>query len=183
MFSSSGSTTATISAGVVTFTGNVGFIDDLSSATGLPNEKNIDCRVLDFSYTKCTVVDEGSTLFASIKAVTDSKATAYYGVVGDTRNSKSFVEVFKQNRETGDYEYDSSAVETAEGREATLWFVDEKDKTAKAFDSNAIATGTKTVLKDFTACVECREVNQVPEPSSTLLVGLAGLAGLIRRKR
>ncbi len=179
-YNSSGTTTASLSGGVLSFTGSVGLVttsSQLKEANGLDK----DCRTLDFSFNQCTVVDEKSDLFNKIRESEDSGNRIYYGVVGDERQSVLFSDAFKYNERTGTYEYDSTDALTTDGNDGkvniAMYYLDARGN-AVEFELEDQVT---TVFKDFKVCVECTEV--IPEPSSTALLGLGALSLLIRRKR
>ena len=198
-YNASGTTTASYSGGALTFTGSVGLIttaDQLKLAEGLGE----DCRTLDFSFNKCTAIDESSTFLAQAQKLEASGATVYYGVIGDTKSSVTFKEAFVYDEKTKAYVYDETPTRTAISKETTytkvsleeaasaeivaeeqklgFYYLDATGVTREFSDAES---GTVTILKDFTVCVECTEV--VPEPSSTLLMGLGAVSFLIRRKR
>ncbi len=183
-FNNSGTTSASLSNGEVSFTGSVGLITLSEQIDAAARSINGDCKVLDFSFTQCTTVDERSGLFDEISVLEKGGSTVYYGEVGNTRESVSYTDAFVRDPLTGSFTYDSTRfVEptdgATDGKDAVLAFytVDERG-IARELESN---TDTVTILKDFTVCVECTQ--QVPEPSSTLLMGLGAAAFIIRRKR
>ncbi len=172
-------TTSSFNNGEITFTGSVGLITTaaqlIEASEVVSSLYDLDCEVLDFSFTQCTIINEESDLFTEISSIGSDQV--FFGFADDPREAVTVKEAFVFDEKTRTFSFDSSALTVADSKEDRVlsFFILDERGNATDIKSNA---DTITVFKDFTVCVEC-----VPEPSSTLLMGMGAAAFIIRRRR